>query len=112
MMVMKRVGIAHAKAHLSEVVRDAAVAPIVIHNRGKDVAVVVGAEEYERLVDAAAARPTAGQRFLDTVNELKEQYGGGYEIPWEPIDFVLRNPFASPGGKRTKGKRTKRVEKR
>lgn len=92
MMVMKRVGIAEAKAHLSEVVRDAADEPVVIHNRGKDVAVLVSFDRYERLVDAA--RPTAGQRFVDNIRELKERYGGGYEIPYEPVDFEIRDPFA------------------
>lgn len=105
-MVMKRVGIAEAKAHLSEVVRDAASEPIVIHNRGKDVAVVVGTSEYERLLEAAGKRPTAGAKFLDSIRELKEKYGGGYELVTERLDFPDRDPFALP--KRSKKKRTQK----
>jgi prevent-host-death family protein len=101
-MVMKRVGIAEAKAHLSEIVREASAEPVVIHNRGKDVAVVVDAGEYERLVEAAGKRPTAGGRLVESLRELRAKYGGGYELEFEHIDFPDRNPFVAPRKKRAK----------
>jgi prevent-host-death family protein len=92
-MVMKRIGIAEAKAHLSEVVRDAAASPIVIHNRGRDVAVVLSVEDYERLTKASAKSPA--REFLDSVQELKDRYGGGADFPYERMSYTPRDPFAA-----------------
>lgn len=90
----KRVGIAEAKAHLSEVLRSAADQPVVIHNRGRDVAVVLAVETYERLRDLEGSAPTDAALFLAEVAELRDRYGGGVDIPYERVDFEPRNPFA------------------
>lgn len=89
--VSRRVGIAEAKAHLSEVIRAAGEQPIVIHNRGTDVAVVLAVDAYERLREASA--PNDGQRLMADIALLRDQYGGGADIPYERVDFTPRNPF-------------------
>ena len=45
----RRLGVAEAKMRLSELLRDAAAGPTVIHSRGRDVAVVLAVEDYDRL---------------------------------------------------------------
>lgn len=102
MMVMKRVGIAEAKAHLSAIVRETSDGPVIIHSRGKDVAVVVAAGEYERLVEAANERPTTGARLVESLRELRKEYEGGYAIEFDRIDFPNRSPFDDAPKKRAK----------
>lgn len=87
----KRVGIAEAKAHLSEVIRAASEQPVVIHNRGTDVAVVLAMDAYEKLREASV--PNDAERFLADVALLRDRYGGGADIPYERVDFTPRNPF-------------------
>jgi prevent-host-death family protein len=76
----RRVGIAEAKAKLSEVLRNVAQVPVVIHNRGHDVGALIDIDTYERLVAANDTddRP-GGKKFLAQVDELKRRYGGGVE---------------------------------
>ncbi len=108
MMVMKRptprlararrLGVAQAKAKLSEAVRRVAEGPIVIHNRGRDVAVLVGMDQFER-----SDRPdddNGGQTFLSQLERLKARYGGGVEdFAPATLQLTASAPFAR-GGKR------------
>ena len=90
----RRLGVAEAKSKLSEVLRDAAQGPTVIHSRGRDLAVVLAIEDYERLTADQPASKTGGADFLERVEALKARYGGG--VPdFEParLDFVPENPF-------------------
>jgi prevent-host-death family protein len=102
-MVMKktisarRVGIAEAKARLSEVLRDVDEEPVVIHNRGRDVAVVVGVATYERLRAAEASAPSGMGKLIADIAELRDKYGGGADIAYERIDYAPRNPFRGRG---------------
>jgi prevent-host-death family protein len=45
----RRVSVADAKARLSLLIREVEERPTVIQNRGRDVAVLVGLAEYERV---------------------------------------------------------------
>jgi prevent-host-death family protein len=51
-----RMGVADAKARLSAVLRRVADGPVVAHSRDRDVAVVLGVEDYDRLVSARTER--------------------------------------------------------
>jgi prevent-host-death family protein len=91
----RRIGVAEAKSRLSELLRQTANGPTIIHSRGRDVAVVLAVEEYDRLTAEHPASPGGGAAFLARVDALKEKYGGGVEgfaperMQFEPID-----PFA------------------
>ena len=93
---IRRLGVAEAKDKLSEVLRDAAQGPLVIHSRGRDLAVVLAIEDYERLM-AAGQQPSkaGGSAFLERVEALKLRHGGGVS-DFEParLDFVPANSFA------------------
>ena len=83
----RRLGIAEAKTRWSEVVREAAQGPTVIHSRGKDLVVVLAIEDYERLAAGRQAPKLGGAAFLQRVEALKQRHGGG---DFEParLDFV------------------------
>jgi prevent-host-death family protein len=89
-----RVGVAEAKSKLSEVLRDAAAAPTIIHSRGRDLAVLIAIEQYRRLV---ASHPGSGAAFLGRVEAVKRRHGGGVE-EFEPTPMNLRvqDPFSRP----------------
>lgn len=91
----RRVGIAEAKARLSEVVADAQRGPVVIQNRGRDVAVVLGADAYEEL---AEPRVSVAGALLAEIERLKHRYGGGVD-DFEPRRMRLRSKrvFAAGG---------------
>src|SRR5436309_5442903 len=91
----RRLGVAEAKSKLSEVLRDAAQGPLVIHSRGRDVAVVLAIEEYERLTAGQEPSRAGGSAFLQRVEALKLRHGGGVS-DFEParLDFVPADPFA------------------
>lgn len=88
-------GVAEAKAHLSEVLKTADVEPVVIHSRGRDVAVVVGIATYERLLAAEASAPTVMQSLMADLAELRDKHGGA-EIPYRRV--LVRRPV--DGGRR------------
>jgi prevent-host-death family protein len=94
----KRLNVSEAKAKLSQALRELDDGPTIIHNRGRDVAVLITMEGYERLL---AAEGTAGARtmgsFLDAVDGLKRRFGGGAGLSPERVGFVPRDPF----GRRT-----------
>ena len=79
----------------SEVLREAAQGPTVIHSRGKDLAVVLAIEDYERLTADRQLRRSGGAAFLGRIEALKQQHGGGVS-GFEParLDFVPAEPFA------------------
>lgn len=89
----RRLSVAEAKASLSEALRAASDAPTVIHNRGSDVAVLVGVDEYERLVANERTR-TQTARLLEDIESLKKHFGGGAELEAERAVIAPRNPFA------------------
>jgi len=92
-MVKYRWKIAEAKSNLSELVREAATGPQRIDNRGREVAVVIAVDEYERLVEQAAEGGGAArmQRFLELSAQLRAE--GGAEIELPPRE-ARRSPFA------------------
>ena len=63
----RRLGVAEAKSKLSEVLRDAAQGPTVIHSRGRDLIVVLAIEDYERLTVAQQSLEAGGAAFLQRV---------------------------------------------
>ena len=91
----RRLGVAEAKSKLSEVLREAAEGPTVIHSRGRDLVVVLSVEEYERLTAAQDLQKSGGSTFLQRVEALKQRHGGGVS-DFEParLDFVPAEPFA------------------
>jgi prevent-host-death family protein len=97
----RRLGVAEAKSKLSEVLRDAAQGPTVIHSRGRDVAVVLAMEDYERLTAGQPTSRAGGAAFLERVEALKERHGGGV-LDFEParLDYVPASPFARKGTER------------
>lgn len=91
----RRLGVAEAKGRLSEVLREAAQGPTVIHSRGRDLAVVLAVEDYERLLAEQQAPEAGGAAFLQRVEALKQQHGGvvgDFEPP--RLEFVPSEPFA------------------
>src|SRR5947209_20612444 len=91
----RRLGVAEAKSKLSEVLRDAAKGPTIIHSRGRDVVVVLAIEDYERLIAEQPSLVAAGAAFLNRVEAVKQRHGGGVS-GFEParLNFVPSEPFA------------------
>jgi prevent-host-death family protein len=94
----RRLGVAEAKSKLSEVLREAAQGPTVIHNRGRDLVVVLAIEDYERLTADQPSPAAGGAAFLKRVDALKERHGGGV-VGFEParLDFVPESLLARKG---------------
>jgi len=93
-MVMKkksasRYSVAEAKAHLSEVLRGAEGSPAVIHNRGRDVAVVLSMNDYQRLRSRAGLPPMT--RWLARLEEWRARTGG-VDFDPEPMAFKPLEP--------------------
>lgn len=88
-----RVSVAEAKARLSEVLRNVEEGPTVIHNRGRDAAVLLGMEAYERLSAAAGEASTPTVAFLRDVAALQERLGGGAELAVERASLTPQDPF-------------------
>lgn len=96
----RRLGVAEAKSRLSAVLRDASSGPTIIHSRGRDLAVVLAVEDYERLL-ADHPESRGGAAFLERVEARKEQHGGGVEeFDAPPLAFVPIDPFARAPRKR------------
>lgn len=90
----RRLGVAEAKSKLSEVLRDAAQGPLIIHSRGRDLAVVLAVEEYERLTAGQQPSRAGGSAFLQRVEALKLRHdGGGDDFEPARLDFVPEAPF-------------------
>src|SRR4051812_43699126 len=90
----RRLGVAEAKSKLSEVLRDAATAPTIIHSRGRDVAVVLAVEEYERLLGDDRALAGGGAGFLARVEALKLRHGGVDDFEPARLALEIQDPFA------------------
>jgi prevent-host-death family protein len=90
----RRLGVAEAKSKLSEVLRDAAAGPTIIHSRGHDVAVVLAIEEYTQLVAEHSPAASGGAAFLARIEALRARHGGGVD-DFEParLDFEPARPF-------------------
>lgn len=95
---VRRVGVATAKARLTEVLRDLAEAPVVIHSRGRDVGVLVDVGTFERMSGVEAPR-TGGAAFLDAVEALKSRLGGGVD-DFRPPPFRFRPKESFSGARR------------
>jgi prevent-host-death family protein len=90
MSIGGRWNIASAKAELSRLVRDARDRPQVIENRGRAVAVVLSAEEYERMAGAE----TSADRWravLGLSAEIRAEGGVSLQVPRRR---PRRSPFA------------------
>ena len=85
--------VAEAKAQLSEALRTVDDGPAVIHNRGRDIAVLLGVGAYQHLVAAADAVATPMAAFLRDVGSLKDRLGGGADRVVEPAALTVRDPF-------------------
>jgi prevent-host-death family protein len=85
-----RWNVATAKAELSRVIACAKRAPQVIEKRGEPVAVVVGMDDYKRLI-ASEGRATRWKTFLDVSAALRSEAGVDLELP---VRTPRRSPFA------------------
>jgi prevent-host-death family protein len=90
----RRLGVAEAKAKLSEVLRSLPRGPIVIHARGRDLGALVDIETFERLAgdDGPIDRP-GGAAFLEVVDALKQRHGGGAAFDPKPAVIKPHDPF-------------------
>ena len=83
--------VSDAKARLSDVLREATHRPQVIENRGQEIAVVLGIDEYRRL-RAIQEKTAPRQRlaeFLRDTERLRNEGGAELELP-------RREPRPSP----------------
>ena len=91
----RRIGVAEAKSRLSELLRGATAGPTIIHSRGRDLAVVLAVEEYDRLRTEHGASRGGGGGFLERVDRLKQRHGGGTEDFRPPrLRLTPLDPFA------------------
>lgn len=91
----RRVGIAEAKSRLSEVLRETAKSPTIIHSRGRDLAVLLAIDEYEQLVAKSPGSPGTGGAFLSRIEAVKHRHGGGVEeFKPAPMNFRAVDPFS------------------
>ena len=90
----RRLGVAEAKSKLSEVLRDVTQGPTVIHSRGRDLAIVLAIEDYERLKAGQQSQRIGGAELLQRIETLKQRFGGGVN-DFEParLDFKPVDPL-------------------
>jgi prevent-host-death family protein len=100
----RRLGVAEAKSKLSEVLREAALGPTVIHSRGRDLVVVLAVEDYERLTAAQHLPGAGGAAFLQRVEALK-QWHGGASVTSSLLASISCQPSPSREKERDVGKR-------
>jgi prevent-host-death family protein len=86
-----RWNVAEAKAKLSAMLQSAAREPQVIENRGKEVAVVLGIEEYRRFkaLEERSSPRAKMDEFLRLTAELRREGGVTIKLP-------KRRPRRSP----------------
>ena len=89
----RRLGVAEAKMRLSELLRDASAGPTIIHSRGRDVAVVLAVEDYDRLTAERGGGRGGGAQFLDRIDARKALHGGGEDFEPRRLDLTLESPF-------------------
>jgi prevent-host-death family protein len=85
--------VSEAKAKLSQALRELEGGPTVIHNRGRDVAALISIEDYERLLRAEGSEGAGMRSFLEAVEALKRDFGGGAALPFERAMIRPRDPF-------------------
>ena len=91
----RRIGVAEAKMRLSELLRDTTVGPTIIHRRGRDVAVVLAVEDYDRLTAERGVVRGGGAQFLDRIEARKARHDkAGEDFEPRRLDLTLDNPFA------------------
>jgi prevent-host-death family protein len=91
----RRVGVAEAKAMFSEVLREAARGPTVIHSRGRDLAVLLAIDAYEQLAADRSRGAGTGAAFLGRIDAIKRRHGGGIdEFSPAAMGFRAIDPFA------------------
>ena len=88
----RRVGVAEAKSKFSQLLRDAALAPAIIHSRGRDLVVVLAVAEYEALLSHRAV--TGGAALLGRIEALKQASGGGEDFTPARLEFAPVDPFS------------------
>jgi prevent-host-death family protein len=95
----RRIGVAEVKAHLSETMRDLSAGPVVIHSRGRDVAVLLSIEDFDAL--SASGMPHGGAALLERIARVKEAHGGGRGggEHFEPTRLSLRTTPAFRGSR-------------
>ena len=90
----RRVGVAAAKSKLSELLRQTTAGPAIIHNRGRDLAVVLAVEDYDRLITEHGTTLRAGAAFLERVAALKQRHGSeGVDFAPPRFDLKPIDPF-------------------
>ena len=91
----RRIGVAEAKTRFSEVLRDTAKEPTIIHSRGRDLAVLLAIDEYKRLIAGNPGGPGTGAAFLGRIDVVKRRHGGGVD-DFRPAPMSLRalDPFS------------------
>jgi len=91
----RRVGVAEAKSKLSEVLRDAAQGPTIIHSRGRDLAVLLAIDDYEQLLASHPGAAGTGAALLRRLEVVKQRHQGGVkDFEPAPMDFKPLDPFA------------------
>jgi prevent-host-death family protein len=95
-MASRKWTVADAKARLSEVLHDAERGPQVIKNRGREVAVVLGMEEYLSLKasDERAAPASRLHGFLRLSEAIRSEGGATLALPRRR---ARRSPFSGSG---------------
>lgn len=79
--MMTEIPMAEARERLAAVVDEASTHPVYLSKRGSRVAVVISAEEYERLLEA---REDA-EDIRAAEDALAEIRAGAPTIPWEQV---------------------------
>jgi prevent-host-death family protein len=88
--------VSEAKAHLSEMLQEAQGGPQIIESRGRDVAAVIGIDEYRKLeaLRSQAAPEERLSEFLRFNDKLRRGGGARIELPKRK---PRRSPFAGKG---------------
>jgi prevent-host-death family protein len=89
----RRLSVSEAKAKLSEALHSLEQGPTIVHNRGRDIAVLVGIDEYSNLVGSQLSGLGSIRGFLAAVEELKRERGGGVDFDPEEIKIQPHDPF-------------------
>lgn len=94
----RRLGVAEAKSKLSEVLRDTAKGPTIIHNRGRDLAVLLALQDYEHLLGQQPLLVGGGAALLGRLEKVKRRHAGGVD-DFEPPRAALLpvDPFTDNG---------------
>jgi prevent-host-death family protein len=77
--------VTEARERMAAVVEEAVTRPVYLSKRGRRVAVVISAEEYERLLDAAEE----AEDIADGETALARIRAGEPTIPWEQVKADL-----------------------